>query len=65
MVTRQKQIRLEAGMSQTAAAADAGVCPVTWRLFEAEPKSVSEPKRAACEAAIERMVIKIANKKAA
>jgi DNA-binding XRE family transcriptional regulator len=50
-----KQIRKQAKVSQSAAAALAHVSPVSWRLFEANPDSVTEPIREACERAIEQM----------
>lgn len=49
------KIRTRARLSQSAAAALAAVSPTTWRLFEASADAISPEKRAACEAALERM----------
>ena len=50
-----KTIRLAAKLSKTEAAALAHVAPLTWRLYEADPKAVSEEKRRDCDGAVERM----------
>lgn len=60
-----KKIRLLADLSKTEAAAMARVAPLTWRLFETDPASVSEPKRRDCESAIAKMRELIAGKTAA
>jgi len=51
MATRIQQIRKSAGVSQTAAAALAGVSPNTWKLYEAAPDAVSSATRPGCDAA--------------
>ena len=64
-MTRPKQIRVDAGLAQHVAATMAGVSPHTWKLFEANPEALSEPKRLACEAAVEKMADLARAKKAA
>jgi hypothetical protein len=50
-----KKIRLLAKLSKTEAAALAHVAPLTWRIYETDRNAVSEEKRIACDAAVERM----------
>lgn len=64
MTTREKQIRLEAGLSLTAAAAMAGVAPHTWKTYELARDALTEPKRRDCDAGLSRMA-EIARKKSA
>ncbi len=49
-MSRAKELRLKAGLSQTAAAALAKVAPQTWRLWEIDETLVAERKRSACAA---------------
>jgi hypothetical protein len=59
MVPTQKaetqRIREKAGLSKTEAAALARCAPLTWRLYEVDPNSVSLAKRSSCDAAVSVM----------
>lgn len=54
-MSRAKARRIEAGMTQVAAAVLAGVSPNTWRVYETSRAGVSEPKRNACDKAVEKI----------
>jgi hypothetical protein len=50
-----KEIRMRAKCSKLDAANMAGVSPLTWRVYEADPSAISEEKRPGCDAAVEKM----------
>jgi hypothetical protein len=52
MVTPITEVRHQAGLSQTEAAALARVSPHTWKTFELSPDAVTPKKRRACEQAL-------------
>ena len=45
-----REVRVRLGISQTAAAADAGMAPNTYRVWEIDPSQVSAKNRAKGEA---------------
>ena len=47
-----REIRERAGLSKTAAAALAKCAPLTWRLYETDPDSISAEKRPGCDEAV-------------
>jgi hypothetical protein len=60
-----KQIRLQAGLSITAAAALAGKSPNTWRAYELDRYGVTDNSRRDCDAAVEKMAEIVRQKAAA
>lgn len=54
------EIRNQAGLSQTEAAAIAHVSPHTWKLYELNPETVTPKKRAACDRALDEIKRKAA-----
>jgi hypothetical protein len=64
-ISKVQQIRQDAGLSMTAAAALAGVAPHTWKIYELSEEAVRDrKKRAACDAATAKLA-EIAKEKAA
>jgi hypothetical protein len=58
-ISLPKTIRTSAKISQTAAAALAGVSPTTWRVFEASPDAVKADVRSRCEKALQRIASRV------
>ncbi|MCL1840901.1 MAG: helix-turn-helix domain-containing protein [Propionibacteriaceae bacterium] len=60
-MNERKRRRMSLGMSQTEAAAEAGVSPTTWHNWEEHPERVSAATRIACEAVLDSAESELAN----
>jgi hypothetical protein len=65
MLNHRTRIRRLAGITKTQACVLADVSPVTWRLYEAAPESISPEKRAQCDAALAKIAAVVEQEAAA